>query len=520
MKKDTNRLCVLVSIIVVMCLIITTSGYGQFTRSVVADSVGTSAPVYYQHERNVARAADNTILVAWYNGSQIVSSTFDEVFQIWSPHVQVSFAGDQANKVALIADAQGRIHAAWQQRATSGSTWEIYYAMFSGGSWSTPNPVSQDPLLDAEECSIEIDSNGDIVVVWNTDNESDGNEWILLGRSSNDGANWSIPDTLSSPDGIINGTSTTSGRVCLWAGSNGRIVAIWHEDYGNREREVYVNQYDGSDWSGEVVISDTNAAVNRNWYPNVAMDSQDNVYAVYATDINGVGLRHILLARKSWGGQFTLPYDTVYSDSSDFLTVAITIDQNDDIYVGFRRSIPGDTLSLEEVAYCTSTDGGTTWSAPTALSRPNHDAGYLTFVGHVMGDGVDAAWRESFDEFIDDQNPSTVLYAKLDFVTSIDEPGDGNIPFTFDLLQNYPNPFNPATQIKYAVRELGNYELVVYNMLGEKIRTLVSSQLSPGNYSVNWNGKNELGGAVASGIYFYRLSGENLSITKKMALIR
>jgi hypothetical protein len=307
--------------------------------------------------------------------------------------------------------------------------------------------------------------------------------------------------------------------VCLWAGSNGRIVAIWHEDYGNREREIYFNEYDGSNWSGEVVMSDTNAVVERNWYPNVAMDSQDNVYAVYATDINGTGVRHILMASKSWGGQFTLPYDTVYTDSSDFLSVAITIDQNDDIYVGFRRYIPG-TASLEEIAYCTSTDGGTTWSAPTVLSRPNHDAGYITFVGHVTGDGVDAAWRESFEEGIDDQNPSAVLYAKIDLVTAIDEPGNGSIPFAFDLWQNYPNPFNPTTQIKYAISKLGNYELTVYNILGEKIRTLVSSQLSPGEYSVDWDGKNEFGKDVASGIYFYRLSGKDLSIIKKMALIR
>jgi hypothetical protein len=510
-------------LVVAVYFIITTSALAQFTRSIVADSVANSGAVWYAHQRNVARTSD--LSVAWQDlvGGQIVSSIYDDISLVWLPPVQISSAGNEADKVALISDYQGRIHAVWQQRLTSGSKWEIYHAInFGGGFWGTPFPVSQDPILDAEECSIEIDSNGDIVVVWNTDNEADGDEWILFSRSSDDGANWSVPDTLSSPDGIIGGTSTNSGRVALWAGSNGRVVATWHEDYPPREREVHVNQYDGSNWSGEIVISDTmDTVVVRTWYPNVVMDSQDNIYIVYATDVSGTDPRHLLFAKKSWSGQWTMPYDTLYTETgSDFLANAITIDQNGGIYVGFRRSIPGDTLGQEEVAYITSADGGATWSSVGTLSRPNHDAGYLTFVGHVgTGAGVDAVWRESFHEGIDDDPVISVLYAEIDLVTGI-EDNPLSYPIGFTLRQNYPNPFNPTTTIKYTISNAGVYDLDIYNILGEKIRTVVASHLTAGEYVAEWDGKDDAGIAVASGVYFYRLSGDNLTLAKKMILMR
>jgi flagellar hook assembly protein FlgD len=95
-----------------------------------------------------------------------------------------------------------------------------------------------------------------------------------------------------------------------------------------------------------------------------------------------------------------------------------------------------------------------------------------------------------------------------------------NLPSAFTLKQNYPNPFNPTTTIDYAIFRAGEYELAVYNLLGQKIRTLLSSQLTAGDYRAQWDGRNETGQKVGSGIYFYRLSGQNLTLTRKMVLMR
>ncbi len=82
----------------------------------------------------------------------------------------------------------------------------------------------------------------------------------------------------------------------------------------------------------------------------------------------------------------------------------------------------------------------------------------------------------------------------------------GLTPASYALRQNYPNPFNPTTTMKFDIRQAGRTEVAVYNMLGQKISTLVSSDLTAGTYSVQWNGTNDEGSFVPSGVYFVRMS--------------
>ena len=91
---------------------------------------------------------------------------------------------------------------------------------------------------------------------------------------------------------------------------------------------------------------------------------------------------------------------------------------------------------------------------------------------------------------------------------------------TFDLVQNYPNPFNPETIIKYQIPSSGNVNLVVYDLLGRKVKTLVDGFRNAGSYEVNWNSKNDSGFQVSSGIYFYSLQSGDMIKTLKMILMR
>jgi len=107
-------------------------------------------------------------------------------------------------------------------------------------------------------------------------------------------------------------------------------------------------------------------------------------------------------------------------------------------------------------------------------------------------------------------------------VTALDEP-KANItlaPTDFQLKNNYPNPFNPETLIEYIVPQNGNVKLVIYNILGQKVRTLVDQHQTTGTYTVYWNGRNDQDVALSSGVYFYQLQGENALITKKMTLVK
>ncbi len=85
----------------------------------------------------------------------------------------------------------------------------------------------------------------------------------------------------------------------------------------------------------------------------------------------------------------------------------------------------------------------------------------------------------------------------------------------YSLSQNYPNPFNPATTINFTVTKSGNYKLVVYNITGQEIKTLINKEFTPGNYIVNFNASD-----LASGMYIYALTGNNINISRKMILMK
>jgi hypothetical protein len=93
-------------------------------------------------------------------------------------------------------------------------------------------------------------------------------------------------------------------------------------------------------------------------------------------------------------------------------------------------------------------------------------------------------------------------------------------PTEFALLQNFPNPFNPETTIKYNLAETANVHLRIYNVVGQVVRTLVAEQQSAGRYTVRWNGTDDRGLSVSSGIYFYQLSaaGQFNDVRKLMLL--
>ncbi len=94
------------------------------------------------------------------------------------------------------------------------------------------------------------------------------------------------------------------------------------------------------------------------------------------------------------------------------------------------------------------------------------------------------------------------------------------IPHTIQLYQNYPNPFNPETRIQYALNSRIYVTLMIYNALGQKVRTLVKGEKSPGKYEINWNGFDDKGQRLASGTYFYQLVSDGIVQTKRMIYLK
>ncbi|MDH4069627.1 MAG: M14 family zinc carboxypeptidase [Ignavibacteria bacterium] len=100
------------------------------------------------------------------------------------------------------------------------------------------------------------------------------------------------------------------------------------------------------------------------------------------------------------------------------------------------------------------------------------------------------------------------------------EQQSAQLPAQTGLVGNYPNPFNPSTTFRYALSEPNQVSLKVYNMLGQLVKTVVQEQQVEGYYEVLWDGRNETGAAVSSGIYIYRLTAGSVTETRRMLMLK
>jgi glucose/arabinose dehydrogenase len=102
----------------------------------------------------------------------------------------------------------------------------------------------------------------------------------------------------------------------------------------------------------------------------------------------------------------------------------------------------------------------------------------------------------------------------------VDTPTDKTIPTSFRLDQNYPNPFNPATTIHFEVASASNVKIIVYDILGKAVRTLVDRKFSPGGYSESWNGRDNNNRPVVSGVYVVRMQAGDFVAARKIVLVK
>ena len=175
-----------------------------------------------------------------------------------------------------------------------------------------------------------------------------------------------------------------------------------------------------------------------------------------------------------------------------------------------------------------------TWSL-NAENDLSHYAVYRdTTEGFVPGPGnqmavptdpewFDAGWRWDSGYYYKiaavDVHGNESVYALLspDNVTGLESP---RAPKANYLAQNFPNPFNPATKIAFGLHAAGTVKLGIYDASGRLVRTLINGARPAGHYSETWDGRDERGVAVASGVYFYRLDAGSFSETRKMVVLK
>jgi immune inhibitor A len=143
-----------------------------------------------------------------------------------------------------------------------------------------------------------------------------------------------------------------------------------------------------------------------------------------------------------------------------------------------------------------------------ATTNPNSDS-YVSGTSLVKIDNISSSAATMYADLIVGLTASTG-----------DEGDESLVPTTVELLQNYPNPFNPATVISFTTSAATTARLEIYNLLGHRVKTLVDDYVEPGTSTVTWDGTDERGSPVASGVYFYRLTAGDAAQVKKMVLVR
>jgi len=136
----------------------------------------------------------------------------------------------------------------------------------------------------------------------------------------------------------------------------------------------------------------------------------------------------------------------------------------------------------------------------------------------IGGSVVDTARNEVWGPLT---NAGTYALFTTNVVTGVEDDEHGEIlPYKFELSQNYPNPFNPVTTIEYNLPRRSSVRIDIFNLLGQKVQTLINYDQSAGSYTITWNGTNAAGESVSTGFYFYRFQAGDYVETKKMLLLK
>ena len=269
-----------------------------------------------------------------------------------------------------------------------------------------------------------------------------------------------------------------------------------------------------------------------------------------------------------WTASDKIGYANVVSDVSHSGNYSVLLkeeDDNDDEMVFYSAPIPAEAGKWYMVSVWMKTEGINThdnWI--NTYTTPDHDAQRLGLCFFFHKNPIETNWdlvggdqfvyldqrtgkeNEDWKQYIaiaqapeeaagfsmrarfNNLCTGNVWYDDFSFqevemlTVSIEDPASPQVILAndFRLLNNYPNPFNPYTVIEYVVPRNGNMSLIIYNSLGQKVKTLAEGIRNAGTYQAVWDGTDDFGNRVVSGVYFYQLRGDNALITKRMTFIK
>ena len=310
----------------------------------------------------------------------------------------------------------------------------------------------------------------------------------------------------------IVGQSWQQAGSCFWTSNSGNTIEVTNT-YGNSHGKLYVKFLEPTSY--QLRLRGGNEGSDYRWFT----DSEGNDLAERGPFSDWGAFwagTHRLEVEDLSGGSTSQYLAVMQVGDANTLSAMVPVEKiTTNNFVG--ALINGNRLAL--VNKTPNRVGSLSYSINTSQSVRHYLTGLLPGNYDVRKNGVSIATVP-----VDGQG---VLYFEHSGggsfelsggVTGIS--GDEPVAEGFRLEQNYPNPFNPETVINYQLSVVSDVVLAVYNLLGEKVATLVNARQGAGQYQVQWNGRDQLGRQVSSGVYLYRLEAGGLVQSRKMILMR
>ena len=453
----------------------------------------------------------------------------------WAPPVNISntFYGSLQPDMAIGPD--GKIHVVWEDYSRLGSLmWkDILYACYDGIEWSEPEQVSAMDTTYSLFPEVAVDSLGRPHVVWNHRAIFiDGDAYYSFRTDTG----WTEPFNLT-PLGL----TQYAPDICI--DSRGFIHVVW-SDFLSGNGDIYHQYYDGVEWSDYVNISNNSVDSGT---PHIVVDSEDNLHVVwwqgdiYYSRYDGI----------AWSLGINISQNPLNS-----INQSISLDTDDNPHVVWKQSLGGQVY---EIYY--SYFDGEEWTEPEDITNLGFNSLAPSFVinndnikcllfslASPIGDpyvyycfNMGFHWSipdTIFEDFtgtystvaVDSNNVfhacitlALNIYGDIGYTyyhspSSVIEAGDSN--YDKVLLNCSPNPFNSSIQIFINFPTKTIVDLNVYNLNGQIIKKIINESMLECQHSVIWDGLNDNGQKISTGIYFVTLSTKSGSAVQKILFIK
>jgi hypothetical protein len=278
----------------------------------------------------------------------------------------------------------------------------------------------------------------------------------------------------------------------------------------------YFIQSGAAPWEGIQVADNVNK-------PNLG----DNV-TVTATVRENFGMTRLATVTNFANHGPQQPIQPLRLRTGDLRTTSPTAEAYEDVLIKFENVVISNQKPDAERAVNRSRfgeyeindgSGGVRMNDESALIRWGDELPYVFSLGDSIRTVIGIGFYSFNNYKIEPRDSTTDLIGIKKIGTAVNEQ-PSLTPAAYELAQNYPNPFNPETTIRYQLAHSGQVELSIYNTLGQKVRTLVSGYQPAGSYLRTWDGRDDFGRNVPSGIYFSRLTAGSFRQVRKLVVVR